>query len=214
MLFFFYNFLMNIGEKIKGLRESRGLTQRNLALRLEISNATISRIEKNIVIPDLNTINKIANFFNVKTDYLIGKEDNLKTCKCGVKIPVLGTIPAGIPIEAVENILDFEEITEEMASKGDYFALKVKGNSMMPTILDGDVVIVKRQEDAESGKVCVVVVNGFDATLKEIKKDEQGICVLPHNPTSEFTAKFYTNEEIEKLPVKILGVAVEIRRPI
>ena len=127
---------------------------------------------------------------------------------------MLGTIPAGIPIEAIEDILDFEEITEEMASKGDYFALKVKGNSMMPTILDGDVVIVKRQEDAESGKVCVVVVNGFDATLKEIKKDEQGIWVLPHNPTSEFKAKFYTNEEIEKLPVKILGVAVEIRRPL
>lgn len=130
----------------------------------------------------------------------------------GVKIPVLGTIPAGIPLEAIEDIIDYEEISPEMASKGEYFALKVKGNSMLPTIKDGDVVIIKKQDDADSGKICVVMINGFDATLKEIKKDPKGIWVLPHNPSSDFTPSFFTNEEIETKPVRIIGVAVEIRR--
>lgn len=87
------------------------------------------------------------------------------------KIPVLGVIPAGTPIEAVEDILDYEDISEDMARRGNYFALKVRGDSMLPTVKDGDVVIVRQQEDAESGQICVVMINGYDATLKEIKKN-------------------------------------------
>lgn len=203
-----------ISENLKTLRKLKGKTQQQIAKILNVSQNAYCKYELGAAEPNIDTLKFLANYFGVSVDYLIGKEDDLKNCKRGVKVPVLGTIPAGIPIEAIEDILDFEEITEEMANKGDYFALKVKGNSMLPTIWDGDIVIVKKQEDAENGKICVVMINGNDATLKEVKKDAQGIWVLPHNPTSEFTAKFYTNEEIEKLPVKILGVAVEIRRPI
>ena len=130
----------------------------------------------------------------------------------GIKIPVLGVIPAGIPIEAIEDILDYEEISEDMASRGEYFALKVKGVSMHPIINDGDVVIVKQQDDADSGKICVVMINGFDATLKRIKKEPNGIWILPENPYSDFKPAFYTNQQIIDTPVRIIGVAVEIRR--
>lgn len=96
--------------------------------------------------------------------------ENEQIQKLGYKIPVLGTIPAGIPIEAVEEILDYEEIPQEWATQGEYFGLKVKGNSMEPRIMNGDVVICRKQSDAESGNVCVIMVNGNDATLKQIKK--------------------------------------------
>lgn len=152
---------------------------------------------------------KAAGYWNNSLDEI---EENNQTKPKGVKIPVLGTIPAGVPIEAIEEVLDYEEISEEMASHGEYFALKVRGNSMLPTIKDGDIVIVKKQDDAESGKICVVMINGFDATLKEIKKDPQGVWVLPHNADCDFKPTFFTNKEVIETPVRVIGVAVEIRR--
>lgn len=158
-----------------------------------------------------STLERICNAINISPIALFNGviEKNVSE---GVKIPVLGSIPAGIPIEAIENVIDYEEITEEMAKTGTFFGLKVTGNSMTPTINAGDVIIVRQQNDAESGKICVVMVNGFDATLKAIKKEANGLWVLPHNPNSDFKPTFYTNEEVQKLPVRILGVAVEIRR--
>lgn len=199
--------------KLRELRQEFGITQSKLADKLNLSRSTIAMYETGASEPDFQTTEKIAEFFNVSIDYLLGRNSTEQQNKTkGIKIPVLGTIPAGIPLEAVEDIIDYEEISPEMASKGEYFALKVKGNSMLPTIKDGDVVIIKKQDDADSGKICVVMINGFDATLKEIKKDPKGIWVLPHNPSSDFTPSFFTNEEIETKPVRIIGVAVEIRR--
>ena len=79
-------------------------------------------------------------------------------------------------------------------------------------IKDGDVVIVRQQDDADSGKICVVMINGFDATLKEIKKDPQGLWVLPHNSECDFKPSFFSNQQVDEVPVRIIGVAVEIRR--
>ena len=81
---------------------------------------------------------------------------------------------------------------------------------MEPRILEGDVVIVKRQPDVESGKIAVVLVNGNEATLKRVKKQKEGITLIATN-ISIYEPHFYTNEEIEKLPVQILGEVVELR---
>lgn len=197
----------NIKEQI--YKSKKSIT--DISRKSKISRAMIYKIIKNEVSTlSLDTIESICNAINVNIDTVI----NNKNRENRKKIPVLGTIPAGIPIEAIENIIDYEEITEEMANKGEYFALKVKGNSMDPTITNGDIVIVKQQDDAESGKICVVMINGNDATLKEIKKETNGIWILPHNPNADFKPTFYTNKEVIEKPVKILGVAVEIRRSI
>ena len=184
-----------------------------IAEKSEISRQHIYKImsgEKNV---SSITLQKICDAINISPASLY--EGNIKqTQPKGVKIPVLGTIPAGVPIEAIEEILDYEEISEDMAKHGEYFALKVKGNSMLPTIKDGDIVIVRQQDDADSGKICVVMINGFDATLKEIKKDPQGLWVLPHNPECDFKPSFFSNQQVEDVPVRIIGVAVEIRRSI
>ena len=195
---------------LKNLRKAKGLTQKEVAQFIGISQNNYSYWENGKVKIDNDSLSKLAKFYDVTVDYLLNL-DNINVKK-GIKIPVLGSIPAGIPLEAIQDIVDYEEIPEALARSGEFFALKVKGDSMAPTILNGDIVIVRKQEDADSGSICVVMINGYDATLKEIKKELGGIWILPRNPNSNFKPTFYSNEEIESLPIRILGVAIEIRR--
>lgn len=205
--------------RIKELRVKNNITLQKLATHLHTGTSTISQYESGKREANFDTLCKIADYFHVSVDYLLGREgendkypESPKALQKGVKIPVLGIIPAGIPIEAIEDILDYEEISEDMAQRGEYFALKVKGDSMSPTVHDGDIVIVRKQDDAESGKICVVMINGYDATLKEIKKETTGLWVLPHNPSCDFKPTFFSNQQVIDTPVRIIGVAVEIRR--
>lgn len=158
--------------------------------------------------PNIGRIEILANYFNIEKSDLIEKRSLKKN-----KTPVLGKIPAGIPIEMIEDVIDYEEISDEML-KGDreYFGLKVSGDSMMPKYLDGDVLIVQKANDCESGQDCIVMVNGDDGTFKRVIKNKDGIILQPLNPNYEI--KFYSNDEIEKLPIKILGVVKEIRRTV
>ena len=127
-----------------------------------------------------------------------------------VKIPVLGYVAAGIPIEAITDILDYEEIDPSMIKDGsEYFALKIKGDSMEPKISNGDVVIVRKQEDCDSGQIAIVCVNGDQATCKKILKQSTGIMLVPFNPAYETV--FYSNEDILEIPITILGRVVELR---
>ena len=154
-----------------------------------------------------------VNFFNVSIDYLLGKENDIKAQK--YRIPVLGIIPAGIPIEAIEDVLDYEDISPEMLNGGkEYFALKIKGDSMSPNYLDGDVVIFLKQDYAENNDDCCVYVNGYDATFKKIRiNNNTGILTLqPIN--SSYEPLFFNEEQIKNLPVRIIGKAIEIRRKI
>ncbi len=127
----------------------------------------------------------------------------------------------GIPMECIEDIIDTEEIPADMLKGGkQYFGLKVKGNSMNPEYLDGDTLILLKQDDCESGDDCVVMVNGNDGTFKRVIKNEekQTIKLQPLNTTLDENGNFlyepitYTKEQIEQLPVRILGVVEEIRR--
>lgn len=200
---------------LKRLREEKNMTQAELGKALEISPSAIGMYEQGRRTPDIPTLKKIASYFNVSLDYLLGnapaKAAQPKTAGRGVRIPVLGRVVAGIPIEAVEEILDYEEITPELAATGEFFALQVKGSSMEPTLRDGDVVIVKKQPTVDSGDIAIVLVNGNDATVKEIKESPSGITLIGHN-VAVYTPKFYSNREIEELPIQIIGKVVEMRR--
>lgn len=124
---------------------------------------------------------------------------------------IYGTIPAGIPMECIEDIIDTEEIPTEMLKGGkQYFGLKIKGDSMEPDYLDGDTIIFQKQDDCENGEDCVVMVNGNDGTFKRVFKNENGIILQPLN--NKYQPMIFTNEQIENLPVKILGVFEELRR--
>ncbi len=117
----------------------------------------------------------------------------------------------GIPIEAIEDIIDYEEIPQNwLTGDKEYFALKIKGNSMYPFYNDGDIVIFQKVSDCESGSHCAVMVNGNDAVFKKVIKSEVGIILQPLNEDYEPT--LYSNKQIKELPVTIIGVAKEIRR--
>lgn len=179
-----------------------------------INRSNVSLWKSKGYTPRGDALQALADYFGVSVDYLLGNESAPSgppaPSRPGSKwIPVLGKVAAGTPIEAVEDILDYEEIDAHTAASGEYFALQIKGHSMEPKISDGDVVIVRKQEDCESGDVAVVLVNGDDATVKRIKKEPAGIMLIPNNPSYE--PKFYSNAEIENLPVKILGKVIELR---
>lgn len=153
----------NLGANIKRLRKSRGLTQQKLSADANISRSYLGDVENGRYNPSIETLKDIAKALNVELNDLLGDG----AIKKGFKIPVLGRIAAGIPIEAVTDIIDYEEIPEKMAKCGEYFALQVKGDSMEPKFTEGDIVIVKKQENIESGEIAIVLINGQDATVKK-----------------------------------------------
>lgn len=196
----------------KNLRKDNNLTQAELAKKLGVAPSTVGMYERGQREPDFETLEKIANCFSVNMNTLLGKENetDIVSGSLGIKIPVLGKVAAGIPITAVENILDYEEISSEMASSGEYVALKIQGSSMEPRMYEGDVVIVRVQSSVEHGEIAVVMVDGSEATVKKVQFQSSGILLQPFNPSYE--PIFYSNEEIEKLPVRIFGKVVECRQ--
>lgn len=209
--------------KIKQLRKEKGFSQAKLAQKLNVHQTAVSQWELNRTVPDIDTLKNLSDLFGVSVDYLLGRTNEVsnvtpiytfnktenKSPSKGIKIPVLGRVIAGIPVEAVEEILEFEEITPEMAAQGEHFALQIKGDSMEPRMLSGDVVIVRKQSDADTGDTAVVLVNGNEATIKKIKKSDDGIMLIPTNPNYE--VMFYSTEQIKTLPVSIIGKVVELR---
>ena len=227
---------MSIGKIIKEKRYEKGMTLEEVAQKMNISRQTLSRYENNIItnIP-ADRIERLAKVLNCTPAYLMGwelepvkeekpaittpktnsKSDKSETTtdetfkRKSVKIPVLGEVAAGVPIEAIEDIIDYEEITEEMAQTGEFFGLKIKGDSMYPRICDGDVVIVRQQNSCDTGDVVVVLVNGEAATVKKIRKQKDGLMLIPFN--TSFEPMFFSNEEIQSLPVNVIGKVIELR---
>ncbi len=203
--------MKSIGERIKEARKSAGLTQLELAKKTELSRSYIGDIEKDRYNPSVSTLQLIATATNTPLEDLLPSTKTVSPTGRGVRIPVLGRVVAGIPIEAVEEILDYEEITPELAATGEFFALQVKGDSMLPKLEEGDVVIVKKQADVETGDIAIVLVNGDEATIKQVKKVNGGIMLYGFNP-DVYEPHFYSNQQIEELPVRILGKVIESRR--
>lgn len=200
-------------ERLKELRLKAGLTQKQLADILGVDRTSVVKYETNRNGPSSEMLEQLADYFGVTVDYLLGRdiESSFSSpSRKGVRIPVLGDVAAGIPIEAITDIIDYEEIPESMAKSGDYFGLRVKGKSMEPQILEGDVVIVRKQHDVESNDIAVVLVNGDSATVKRVKKREDGIVLIPFNPL--YDPMYYSTDEISSLPVSIIGKVVELRR--
>ena len=204
-----------LGKKIKDLRKNNHWNQEQLAemlnreFGLKTDRAMVSKWETGYQTPVLYTISCLAKIFNVSIDYLNGDGTAINIERKGVSIPVLGYVRAGIPIEAVENILDYEEISIDMASKGEYFALSIKGDSMEPKISEGDVVIVRKQDIVENGELAVVLVNGNDATVKKFYMNENGVSLISTN--SAYDPFYYTKEQVDTLPVRVIGKVVELR---
>lgn len=199
---------------LRTLRTSQGLTQEELAKRLKISRSTIGMYEKGAREPDFETLELIADFFNVDINYLLGRSNKTtyipsSTSRKSTVINVYVRVAAGIPLEMIEDIIDTEEIPEAMAKTGEFFGLQISGDSMEPKISNGDTVIVRKQDDADSEDIVIATVNGTDATCKRLKKYQTGIALISTNP--KYEPMFFSNEEIIEKPVRIIGRVVELR---
>ena len=199
----------NVGQRIFEARKRRKISRKEIADFLQVHETTIKRYEDgNTKKLPTDRLEKIAKYLNTSIEYLMGWEEEQKPQ--GVKIPVLGTVAAGMPISAVEDILDYEEIPQSWQNQGEFFALKIKGDSMEPRMESGDVVIVKQQSDANSGDTVIVLVNGDDATCKKLEKTDNGIMLVSTNP--KYPPMFYSLQDIQAKPVVILGKVVELRQ--
>lgn len=197
---------------IKSKRLELGMTMKELAEKVGVSEGTISRWESGeIANMRRNVIVSLAKALNITPAVLMGWSEPDPIEARGVRIPVLGRVVAGIPIEAITDIIDYEEIPAQMAKSGTYFALQVKGRSMEPTLHEGDVVIVRQQPEVENGEIAIVLINGDEATVKEVKESPEGLTLIGHN-VAIYSPHFYNRKEIEELPIQILGKVVELRR--
>lgn len=195
-------------ELVKKMTAEQNMSMSELARRVGIAKSAISRYFNGTRELPLNRIGDFASALHTTPNFLLGvKED---TNSQGIKIPVLGTVAAGIPILAVEDILDYEEIPQSWQNQGEFFGLRIKGDSMKPDINDGDTVIVKQQSTANNGDVVIALVNGDDATCKKFEKLDNGIMLISNN--SEYSPMYFSNEEVITKPVVIVGRVVELRR--
>lgn len=200
---------MTMADRIKERRLQMAYTQEELAQKLGLQKSAIAKYENGRVENiKRSVIAEMANVLECSPSYLMGW-DNSAPSRKGVVINVLGRVAAGIPLEAIEDIIDTEEISEEMAKTGEFFGLQIDGDSMEPKFSKGDVVIVRKQNDAESGDIVIAMVNGDDATCKRLKKYQDGIALISTNPT--YDPMYFSNKEIEEKPVRIIGKVVELR---
>lgn len=208
---------MGMAEIIKERRLAMGYTQEELAQKLGLQKSAIAKYENGRVENiKRSVIGEMAKVLECSPAYLMGWDNNIvpvsggsKEKKTGVTINVLGRVAAGIPIEAVEDIIDTEEISESMATTGEFFGLQIHGDSMEPKFSEGDVVIVRKQNDAENGEIVIATVNGTDATCKRLRKYRDGIELVSNNPN--YKPMFFSNQEIMEKPVRIIGRVVELR---
>lgn len=187
-------------------------TQKEIAAAIDVSPQTFNTWCQGIAIPRMGKVQRLADYFNIgKSDLIDDKVAAISpSLSRGVTINVLGRVSAGIPLEAIEEIVDTEEITKDLARTGDFFGLRIQGDSMEPRICDGDVVIVKKQEDADSGDIVIAMVNGDDAVCKRLLKYTHGIGLISLN-AAKYEPMMFSPEEVAKKPVRIIGKVVELR---
>ena len=205
-------------QKIKALRMARGISAGELGERIGKSRATIYRYE-NGDIEDIpaTVLRAIAKELGTTLDDLIDWQDADEFAREieaneppeHVWIPIVGRVAAGQPMYAEDNIEGYLVIGADEDEYGPLFALRIAGDSMEPEIKKGSIAIVRPQEDADTGDVVIVHINGEDATCKRIKKTAAGLTLLPANPAYDMQP--YTWAEVAEKPVSIIGKVIEVR---
>ena len=218
--------------RIDELRLEHGLSWRKLEEECGLSTGSTTKWKQETYEPKADKLNKVADYFGVNVKWLQGDTDyrngnnmfddiddatdldelknNIFRLKRGMTIPVLGEVAAGTPIEMNREYDEYEEISSELAKTGEFYGLKIKGDSMTPRICDGDVVIFRKQNDAESGDIVIVSINGDSATCKRLVKYSDGISLISFNP--EYEPINFNSREIQEKPVCIIGKVVENRQ--
>lgn len=209
-----------IGNKIRNFREQKNLTQEEVAEYLNTTPQTISRYEIGDRKTNQDILFKLAEYFKISINEFFPplNFDNAISIDINsniIKIPVFGTIKAGIPIESQSDIIEYVDIPEEWTKGGKkFYGLKISGDSMFPKYQDGDTVIFEQNDDMDSfnGKDVAVMINGTESTFKRILVNDQGIILQPYN--TAYDIMMFSKEQVEELPIRVVGIAREKRTKI
>ena len=215
-------------EKIKELIIEKYGSVRQFALKIDIPYTTIDSIlKRGIDNSNVSNVIKMCKALGISVDKSIEANELISNLNFDnatlididsdtIQIPVLGTIKAGIAIEAQQDILEYIDIPKSWLKGGkSFYGLKISGDSMQPKYNEKDIVIFEHTEDytIANNKDCAVMVNGYDATFKNVIINDNGITLIPYNPNNSdnYQPTFYNKEQISSLPVKIIGIAREKR---
>lgn len=186
--------------------------------KTDISESLISKYLSGNAIARQRKLSILSEALNVNPVWLMGydipMENSIPTDELGnpiVDIPLLGNVKAGYDYLAQENWVGTVKVEKSLVGNGsEYFALEVKGDSMAPVFIEGDIVIIHKQNDCENNQIAIVIVNGDEGTIKKIRKTEQGILLQPLNPA--YAPMMFTNEEIISIPITIVGIVKQLKR--
>lgn len=203
-----------VGQRLKQARELRQITLEEAGKKVDVHKSTVLRWEngetEKIKLP---IIEMLASYYNVDATWLMGydvpMEKNINSSISILKIPILGTVKAGYDWLAEENVIDYITLKENLPNINEYYALRITGDSMLPLLSEGDLVIVHDQDDVESGQTAVVLINGEEATVKKVVKTNEGIELHSMNPY--YPIKKFTYEDMKNIPVKIIGRVKEAK---
>ena len=195
--------------RIKFLRNELNMTQQDLADKLNSSKSIIGLYESETRKPSMEILVRLSEIFGCSIDYILCKTDIRNSVINVARIPVLGTVKAGYDWLAEENIVDYITLKENISNVNEYYALRIIGDSMLPLLAEGDLVIVHDQDDVESGQTAVVLINEDEATVKKVVKTNEGIELHAMNPY--YPVKKFTFEDMKRIPVKIIGRVKEAK---
>lgn len=209
----------SVGKLIYDRRTELGITQKEVADFVGVSEATVSRWESgHIDNMRRDRIAALSKILRLSPLAIMGIDDTDLSSRLPnmvpidartFRVPIVGRVAAGRPIVADEEIVGYEYIDNKYSKDGhEYFGLRIVGKSMEPTIMDGDIVIVRRQNYVESGEIAIVLIDGEEATAKEVKESADGITLIGHN-AAVYTPHFYSAQEVKNLPVQIIGRVVQ-----
>ena len=210
-------------ETLKIIRKRKGIKQKEVADYLGITGSAYNHYESGRNQPDIQTLNKLADYFNVTVDMLLGRSeiqeiiDNYTQSENDsnfenniVIIPILDSVFGGYGGIEDQKLIGYLHIEESLAKRyPDCFALKVRGTSMEPEIHNGDTVIVRPCSTVPSESVAIVCIGGDEGTIKRVKISKDGLTLIPTN--SKYKSITYTPEQIDQLPIIISGQVMQVR---
>lgn len=178
-----------------------------------ISESLISKYLSGNAIARQKKLSLLSDALSISPVWLMGYDVPMESIPIKniekFNIPVLGTVKAGYDYLAQENIVGYESI-DNVSNPEEYYALQVTGDSMEPLFSDGDIAIVHKQDDFESGNTCIVLINGDEATVKKVVRMEDGIDLIAMNPY--YPIRHFSKEDMKEIPVKIIGKVIEARK--
>lgn len=202
--------IMVFGDRIKLLRLEKQWTQEYVCEKLHISPGALSRYETNMYEPkSLALVNDFASLFGVSTDFLLGKSDSRNFNNENYEnqlymMPVYGQISAGQPNwaeECIEGRLPIDPVLFDIVNPEEHFFLRVNGESMNKLVRNGAYALIHKQDIVDDGEIAVVLVNGYEATLKKFTKQGDFVALEPMSNDSSFKTQIYD----KTTPIKILG---------